>query len=857
MAQEIPEGTIADGPNGPLVRRNGRWVAASQGTFTPDPAARYEAPAAAADLENTRSTIEARNRQAAIDERRLALDEVAAREEAAAREADTPARRAEIADRASRLDALAQQINRTQQLFDSGPGSTTGLRSLADYLPTGENARFDTAGASLAQQGLAAFRVPGTGTVSDRDAMMFDRANLPTASMRDDAVDEQLRGLRARVDEERAALGIAPFQWRQTTLPRFQPEQEQEAQTAPPQGAQGGGIPPAVWDNIYGGRAPSLEAAPAFSSTQAVPMRQEMQDAHANLVNRLLAQGGGRMDPAAYAQGRAALDQQFNRQSDGQANQDWATSINNYLDSGGQTVPLDISPDQEEMSILDRVRHDFLMRGDGAFLAAVGDAGGAGLVSMLAPEQMAALRNARPGATLAGDIAGSIGGTAGIGALGRNTIGRALPSLMAEGGARRFGRNLATDVAYSGLYSANTGGNVPLDMLLGGIGSSAGQLTAEVAGGIAAGARPSAQAQYLQGRNIPLTTGQTLGGFPRRVEERMASIPIAGDMVAARMGEGAEALHREMLTEAGRPIGFAPTRVGREGAGDLMGDVALGRRGAINDAFDSATQGRSFASDPELMQDINAAAGQAQRLPPELAQNADLALRNTFDPIARNGAVTGPEWQGMRSDLRGFGAAQTGPGFPANYRGIMDDAVTALDDMAGRQGGPQVVTDLNNANTAYRLGNIVNDATYRADGANYLPTASQLQDAIKASSRRFPGLNPLAELADNAQAVMPNRIPNSGTADRLFQASVLTGGLGGGAGYISGGDAQSGAAGGAALPTIAALLLAMGGTKGGQRLITGAITRRPEQVRRAGEQIRRRAGLFGTAAAAPMVIGQQ
>lgn len=112
--------------------------------------------------------------------------------------------------RLTALGTLANQLDRANELFQQGPGSTSGYQGIKDYLPTDANKRLDVAGAQLAQQGLAAFRVPGSGTVSDRDAMMFDRANLPQASNFDATTSEQLRSMRARVNEELKAAGQPP-----------------------------------------------------------------------------------------------------------------------------------------------------------------------------------------------------------------------------------------------------------------------------------------------------------------------------------------------------------------------------------------------------------------------------------------------------------------------------------------------------------------------------------------------------------------------------------------------------------------------------------------------------------------------
>jgi len=133
-------------------------------------------------------------------------------------------------------------INRVQDLYDESIGKTKGIAGVVDYLPTDAAKRFDTAGAQLSQIGLAAFRTPGTGTVSDRDAIMFDKGNLPTADTRDAAIEEILGGLRRRVEE--AYQGKEPPKWTGA-----QPDQQDAPPLVPPPfaGNTGGtnGAPPA------------------------------------------------------------------------------------------------------------------------------------------------------------------------------------------------------------------------------------------------------------------------------------------------------------------------------------------------------------------------------------------------------------------------------------------------------------------------------------------------------------------------------------------------------------------------------------------------------------------------------------
>lgn len=737
----------------------------------------------------------------------------------------SPERRAELTDRVSRLNQVVAQINRVQELFDQSVGATRGVGGVLDYLPSDANSRFDAAGASLSQQGLAAFRVPGTGTISDRDAIMFDRANLPTASTRDSAIDEQLTGLRSRVAEEMRALGLDPPDFRETTLERFQPS---------------------AMDQTFINTGPA--ATQTGSGQTSDPIPPEMQQEYQAWVLGNVAN----MTPENYTAFRQQLDRKYGFESG-----DYAGEGERIIDGfrNGGTLNLTIPPVNRDMTELETSADARVRNPVGAFAANAANMIGAGGAEAFAGGKgFAALRNEFPVSSTLGEIAGAMGGTTLLGRAGAAAISRTAPRLLGGGGRAQFGRNLATDIAYSGAYGVNTGQGVAGTAAEGGVGSVAGQLLGRGVGRAVSGVNVSPAVDYLRSRNIPLTTGQTLGDFASRLEQRAASLPLVSDMIRARRIDGEEGLNRAALSDAGAPIGFTPTRIGREGVADLMGDRAAGTGGAVNDAYDNAVAGQSFGLDPQLIGDVDAAAMRAERLPPDLRTNANRALQNTFEPLANNTAITGPQWQGMRRDLAGYRAEQTGPGFPEDYRNVMDQGVDALNELATRQGGPEIVDNLNNANRAYRLGNIVQDAASRADGADYRFTASQLQDANKASGRRFPGQNPLVELADNAQQVMGQSVPNSGTADRLMQAGVFTGmaGLGGSIGLAAGGDAQS-AGQGAAIPTAAMILAALGGTRSGQRAINAMLTQRPASARALGDAVRRNSGLFGSAAI-PLVL---
>lgn len=888
MPQTYPEGTIADGPNGPLVWNGRRWVAVqaqpAQPQMPADPAYPYQGPAAAANVDQSQAGARNTNATATVTEATTPTTVVTANLPEGMmwvdpsnprvgmvpipRNGNTPVTSDQAVsdrDRLARLNSLTTQINRVQELFNQGPGSTHGVWSLGDYLPnfmTPSNARFDTAGASLAQQGLGAFRVPGTGTVSDRDAAMFDRANLPNSMSSDASNAEILAGLRARVEEEYRALGQPAPNW--TGVPAATPNRRNGDAAGYAAGGQSGGNPPgpSALDQLFG--APNTPMAPSGDSgVTSDPLPPGYDAAHRQMMADLIASGN--FTPDAYVQKRAELDARFPTvNNDPAASRAWAEQVQAYIQGGGRTVPMGVTPPDRAMTGVEQFRNSIIDNPAGAAAAGFTNMFGFGGVEALAGDQYNALRDSRPVATTVGEIAGTLAPTSGIAHLGAGTASRFAPRLLGGGTMGGIARGVATDATYGGIYGAVTGQN-PLETATeSGAGSLIGQTGSRMLGGIARGVAATQPVQTLLDRGIPLTIGQRLGGFAKSTEDAMTSIPVVGDMVNARRMDGLDAFNMAALADAGRPIGFVPNRIGRQGVADLMGDRAAGTRGAISNAYDRAVAGVNLTPDQQFIGDVNAAMAQAERLPPDLRSNAELAFSNTFDPLANNPSINGPQFQGMRSDLSGHRASQTGPGFPSNYRDVMTGGISALDGLVNRQAGPEVTAALGQANTANRLGNIVQDAAFRADGADYRFTPSQLQDAIKSSQRSFPANTPLLDLADAGQQVLPSRIPDSGTGRRIAQmalpGAVTSGGaaIGGASGYMANGNegaAHGAASGGLTTAALMAMLMA-GGTKQGQRAIGRVLFDRPPTVAEFGRQLgygtapilrRGYTGLFGSA----------
>lgn len=118
------------------------------------------------------------------------------------------------ASKLATMDSLVDQINRVTQLYNGGI-SQEGAANLWGALDAlgPQAAQFNSAGQGVADQALAAFRVPGVGAQSDLEARQFASANTPQAGDWDVAIEEKLNNLRRRVDANRAAMGLPAAEW--------------------------------------------------------------------------------------------------------------------------------------------------------------------------------------------------------------------------------------------------------------------------------------------------------------------------------------------------------------------------------------------------------------------------------------------------------------------------------------------------------------------------------------------------------------------------------------------------------------------------------------------------------------------
>lgn len=800
----MEEGAIVDGPDGAAyIVRGGQLVPmrapAAQPSFAPvtlgqaDPSKAYAGAQAAANLARANADLSKAARDAALagqtqgyDVRKAAADAAKAETDAtkAARELSGAPVPGEARGQISRLNQLAKQINRTQELFNSGIGTTSGAASLQDYLPTDSNAKFDVAGAALSQQGLAAFRVPGTGTVSDRDAIMFDRANLPTAATRDAAVQEQLRGLRERVDEERKSLGLGAYQWTGETSATGTEKKVRDDSKSPAV---------AALQTLLRSGAPDDQVQAAAAALNASP----------GSVSAALA---------------------FRRKNPG---------YRGSYDLG------DLGTRTERTSGFERLAASPV----GAYFANAANATTAGLLGAATgtTNDFKRLSRENPTSGLLGDITGAALGSAGL------ELG--LGATAARTGLGVLGRPIVADAAFGGVSGATA---TPDNPLLGaaagaGLGAGGGMFGRAAGRTIGRGFRgiQNANVGALRQAGVPLTVGQAVGGALKGVEDRLAGVPVIGDIIGNRRREGLEAFNRAAFDQ-----GLAPINANTGGAIGAQGVDAA--RGARSQGYANALDNVQVQADAPFVADMQGAINAGRALPDPMSANLGYTLPtrvgNSFDA---NGGLSGRDFQQSIRGLRRDARAMENLPYGYDFGQVTRQAEGALEGLLNRQ-SPGTIPAYQAANAANRNVEVLRDAVNRArngsrSGTSDVFTPSQLADAAAQNSRAFGGTQgttqqPFFNLTRAGQDVLPSKVPDSGTAGRLALLGLPAafGGTGGGVGYATG-DAQTGAAAGLGVGAA----LALGGSRGAQALAVRALADRPDALIRIGNGLYNRAALTG------------
>lgn len=462
------------------------------------------------------------------------------------------------------------------------------------------------------------------------------------------------------------------------------------------------------------------------------------------------------------------------------------------------------------------------------------------------------LREQHPTAATLGDLAGNVAGVAMLGGVGGlATKGSRLGAWLA---ANPIKAGALTDSLYGGIYGNNEAdpGNRTIGTLTGaaagGAGSAIGSGLGRVAGKAISGVVDPTR-RYLADRGVPMTLGQLTGGIPQRVENRIAGLPVVGDLLKNRYRDAFEKANRAAFNEAGDSIGAGVNATGSAGINKL--------RDAASGAYDNSTAGVTVPIDDIAVGGLTSAFQMGKSLPPDLRTRFATAISNRVRPAAGDGSLTGDAYQQAIRALKGYKAEAPKPGFEQDYRDALSGVQDALTGTMMRNGGAKTVEGLNNANRTWANLKVLQNAVSAAkngsaSGKGEIFTGAQLNNAAERSARRagMQGTDsrPFYKIGNAMNDVLGDKIPDSGTAGRLVTAALP--------GLLTAGGAGYAASEGYISPTqaLAIAALTVPATKPGAKLIQAAALKRTPAMAKIGQEVARRARLGGGIFGAPLLL---
>ena len=456
--------------------------------------------------------------------------------------------------------------------------------------------------------------------------------------------------------------------------------------------------------------------------------------------------------------------------------------------------------------------------------------------------RMKPFQEANPMTFGAGQIGGGVlsGGALMKGAGMIPSFAKASPYLQGAAVGGASGVLTPTETGASGVEALQ---EIPQKAGLGAVGGVAGTGIARGVSNVIA-PKISEAAQKLIGEGVNLTPGQMMGGALRKLEDKLTSVPLLGDIVDYSRTKGIEEFNKAVYKRALAPInGTVPEETGRAGVESV--------KSQISNAYNTLLPKMTFVPDQPLFDSISRLDKVVIGLPKQetkvVADNVKNIIQKHTPP---NGLISGDSYKAIETDLGELasnyaGASGTDAMVGKAYKQALADVRTTL-----ARSNPQYAEELGNINKAFANFSRIRKAGSMANTQEMI-TPSQLANAVKAADESAgkgataTGKALLQDLSDAGVQVLPSKVPDSGTAGRSALVNALMG-AGAGAG---------GASAYQAFPTVTAVGAGLAGAAalpyapGVRNLVTTAIGKRPESAKKLADAIRELAPYLAAPAA--------
>ena len=361
-----------------------------------------------------------------------------------------------------------------------------------------------------------------------------------------------------------------------------------------------------------------------------------------------------------------------------------------------------------------------------------------------------------------------------------------------------------------------------------GAGAMAGAAVPAVTGALARLISPNAsvnpKVQMLKNEGVTPTVGQALGGFANRAEEKMMSVPVVGDAIASARNTAREQFNTAAINRALAPVGQKATGTGQEAvqqAGDAISSVYQRAKSMLG----------AFQIDQQAAQELATVRQLAQT---GLQGRERAAVEKYFREYLNRPALTAEAFKELDSKLGKDAAAfaRSNDAFQQKVGDALSEVRRIVTDNAKRA-NPQASALFKQADEAWANLVRIEGASKKALNTEGVFTPAQLNAAIReadSSVRKRAvarGTALMQDLGDAGQQVLGNKVPNSGTADRLML----------GAGSLATGMLH---------PAIPAALIgsSLAYTRPVQGLLSGMVTSRPQFAQPVADSLRQSSSLL-------------
>lgn len=374
-----------------------------------------------------------------------------------------------------------------------------------------------------------------------------------------------------------------------------------------------------------------------------------------------------------------------------------------------------------------------------------------------------------------------------------------------------------------------------------GVGAASGAVAAPVTGALARVIRPetSESVKLLRSEGVAPTVGQTLGGLAKTAEEKISSLPLLGSVIRSAQDRATLDLNTAVWNRALSPLSQKiPSGVIGRDAVTYVDDVISKSYEKVLNSIGAVPVGGQGG---QLSKRLSSLAGLVSHLPKDRGQQFVSILRNEIVDRVDAGRLTGEAIKKADSNLRAIGE-QYIRSADADQRTIGAALLQARKELMSWLGtvAPSQKAELKAVDSAYAnfIRGLKASSGVGAEGGVF--SAQQLQSAVRAADptkhkKGFAkGEAMMQDLSDAASEVLSRRVPNSGTADRLL-ASALALTPGAAASMVGSPVGMALAA-----PTVAY-------APGIQRLLSGALTSRPDIAQPVSDLVRQSVPVAGGA----------